>query len=175
MSNSLDTYDGAQISVIARKLSIASGVALSKPTFCRASAMPLRKPAFPMSSAVIKLEACEEAVWFSTFRIAVGGVIFCRFVGGSSSSVPADRFRDSDAGAGAGASGVVIVIVAVAVAGAVDVGTPSSTGAGDTEEGMLGMLSVKRCKVLHVEDCCVDCTLTAFGCSNLKVSSLHCE
>lgn len=123
--------------------------------------MPLRKPVFPMSSAVIKVETCEEAVWLSTFRIAVGGAIFCRFVGGlssSSSPTPADRFRDSgtdaDAGAGTGGVDTVVVVVAVTVAGAgaVDVGTPSSTGAGDTEEGMLRVFTVKCCRFWHVDE-----------------------
>jgi hypothetical protein len=84
------------VSAIAVKLSIASGEAPSKPTFCSASAMPRRRPFFANSSVVTIEDACGDDPSCPSESIVCGDCKRCRLAWAPSWSGSAGRFRDSD-------------------------------------------------------------------------------
>ena len=85
------------VSAMAAKLSMASGAALSKPTFCSARAMPRRRPFFANSSVLIALDEYGDDPIFSSESMVCGDCRRCRFAGEASSTFSAGRFLESGA------------------------------------------------------------------------------
>ena len=94
----------SQISVIETNVSMASGVAVSKPTFWSASAR-LRRSAFRANSSdVVKSTEQGDSSGGPIVRMTDEGISRFLFVGGSSSFGSAERFRVLAVIAGAGSS-----------------------------------------------------------------------